>query len=63
MKKLSLDILRVDTFATTSGIAALRGTVAACSAQCTLRDCPVSYGGTCWITCWDSCFCETEWEC
>ena len=28
MKKLRLDTLRVDTFATTSGIAALRGTVA-----------------------------------
>jgi hypothetical protein len=57
MKKLSLDTLRVDTFATTSEIAALRGTVAAYSAQCTVRDCPESYGGTCWITCFETCPC------
>jgi hypothetical protein len=63
MKKLHLDALRVDTFATTAaGDANLRGTVAGREAAFSAT-CPVSYGGTCWITCWDSCFCETEWEC
>lgn len=50
MKKLNLDKLHVDTFATTSGIDAIRGTVAGYSAKCTLIDCPYSYGGTCVIT-------------
>jgi len=57
MKKLSLDTLRVETFATASDLGAVRGTVAAHSAQCTVLNCPVSYGGTCWITCFETCPC------
>lgn len=63
MKKLKLDSLAVDSFATTDRIDSTRGTVVAHSAQCTIYDCPVSYGGTCWISCWDSCYCETQFEC
>jgi hypothetical protein len=50
MKKLQLDSLKVDSFATTAEIDAMRGTVAAYSAKCTLIDCPYSYGGTCVIS-------------
>ena len=50
MKKLNLDGLKVDTFATAGEIDAIRGTVAGYSAKCTLIDCPYSYGGTCVIT-------------
>lgn len=57
MKKLRLDTLRVETFATTAAIEASRGTVVACSAQCTVLNCPESYGGTCWITCFETCPC------
>jgi hypothetical protein len=60
MKKLRLDTLRVDSFATTGDIDAVRGTVAAYSAQCTIINCPISYGGTCHVTCWDSCYCDTN---
>jgi len=51
MKKLQLDTLKVDTFATTGEIDAVRGTVAAYSAQCTIIGCPVSHRVTCEITC------------
>jgi hypothetical protein len=50
MKKLRLDALKVDSFTTTDGIDAIRGTVAGYSAQCTIINCPVSYGGTCIIS-------------
>ena len=61
MKKLRLDTLKVDGFATTAPIGAVRGTVVAHqSAQCTVINCPVSYGGTCWVTCYDSCYCDTN---
>jgi hypothetical protein len=50
MKKLQLDTLKVDSFATTDGLDTIRGTVAGYSAQCTLLNCPVSYGGTCVIS-------------
>jgi len=50
MKKLQLDSLRVDTFATTDGIDAIPGTVDGYSAKCTIINCPYSYGGTCVIT-------------
>ena len=65
MKKLRLDNLKVDSFTTTAGIEAVRGTVAAHqTAQCTEGyGCPDSYGGTCWVTCWNSCYCETVFEC
>jgi len=55
MKKLSLDTLRVDTFATTSSIATLRGTVAAYSAGCTITDCIESHKITCEISCNGTC--------
>jgi hypothetical protein len=57
MQKLRLDSLTVDSFSTTTGAMEVRGTVAGYSAQCTVRDCPVSYGGTCWITCFETCPC------
>ena len=55
MKKLSLDTLRVDTFATTSGIDTLRGTVAAHSGTCTITDCIASHRITCEISCDGTC--------
>jgi hypothetical protein len=51
MKKLSLESLRVDGFATSSAIDAMRGTVAGGSARCTILGCPYSHGGTCVISC------------
>ena len=63
MKKLHLDDLKVDGFATTARTPQERGTVQGREAAGTQAWCPVSYGGTCWITCWDSCYCETEYEC
>jgi hypothetical protein len=62
MKKLHLDTLRVDSFTTTTSESPVRGTVAGREAAMSAT-CAVSYNGTCWITCWDSCYCETEWEC
>ena len=64
MKKLRLDALAVDSFATTAPIEAIRGTVFAHqSAQCTVINCPESYGGTCWITCWATCPCTDSPDC
>jgi hypothetical protein len=61
MKKLQLDTLTVDSFATAEATAKLRGTVAARqTGQCTYRDCPDSWDGTCWMSCWDSCTCDTD---
>jgi len=55
MKKLRLDTLKVDSFPTTDGTRAIRGTVAGyvyATSRCnTLADCPYSYGGTCAISC------------
>jgi len=57
MQKLSLDTLRVETFATTSGTLSARGTVLGQEMVAkSLAGCPVSFGGTCWI----SCACDTE---
>jgi len=56
MKKLQLDGLKVDSFATTDGIDAVRGTVAGYSAKCTLYNCPVSYGGTCVVSVCQACY-------
>ena len=51
MNKLHLDDLKVDGFATTAAAEGRRGTVAGYqSAQCTILNCPVSYGGTCVIS-------------
>lgn len=50
MKKLQLDDLAVESFATSAGDLSGRGTVAGYSAKCTVFDCPYSYGGTCVIS-------------
>jgi hypothetical protein len=61
MKKLHLDALTVDSFPTTAVATKLRGTVAGhATGQCTYRDCPDSWDGTCWISCLDSCQCDTS---
>jgi hypothetical protein len=57
MKKLHLDGLRVDSFATGADAAPARGTVAAREEIDTNLHCPDSYGGTCWISCWETCPC------
>jgi hypothetical protein len=60
MKKLRLETLTVDSFTTTAVAAKVRGTVAArATGQCTYRDCPDSWDGTCWMSCWDTCYCDT----
>jgi hypothetical protein len=51
MKKLQLDDLKVDSFATTAEDGDARGTVAAHAAPDTFLNCPYSYGGTCVISC------------
>ena len=61
MKKLNLDALKVDTFATTDAIDTIRGTVNGREMVIkTPSSCPQSWNGTCWITCWDSCPCDTN---
>ena len=56
MKKLDLDILAVDTFATTARGADDRGTVLAhARTQTCNAGCPLSYGGTCVVTCAAGC--------
>lgn len=61
MKKLNLDGLKVDSFTTTDEINAVRGTVAGREMLMrTLSNCPESWNGTCWITCWESCGCDTD---
>jgi outer membrane protein assembly factor BamB len=62
MKKLHLDGLKVDSFTTSPAAPRVRGTVVARENTGT-GACPISWDGTCWVTCWDSCYCETEWEC
>ena len=51
MKKLRLDSLRVDSFATTDSVARLRGTVAGQQGWDSMSRCPESWNGTCYITC------------
>jgi hypothetical protein len=51
MKKLSLDALAVDGFATTANPGDVRGTVNGHALAPTFSDCPVSWNGTCYITC------------
>jgi hypothetical protein len=56
VKKLELGALRVEAFATAAVPAAVRGTVVARDAAIdTTLHCPVSYGGTCYITCGADC--------
>ncbi|SOD03089.1 hypothetical protein SAMN05216486_10813 [bacterium JGI 053] len=59
MKKLHLDGLKVDSFATAPRSPAVRGTVAGREIDTNLH-CPDSYNGTCWVTCWDSCQCDSS---
>jgi hypothetical protein len=49
--KLRLETLTVDSFSTTSGLAATRGTVHGHQLAQSLAGCPVSWNGTCFITC------------
>jgi hypothetical protein len=51
MQKLKLDALAVDSFSTTAGFAAARGTVNGHQRAQSLAGCPVSWNGTCFITC------------
>lgn len=60
MKKLHLDGLKVDSFATTAAVEKVRGTVAGQEMMKTLSNCPESWNGTCWISCWDTCACDTN---
>jgi hypothetical protein len=52
MKKLRLDSLTVESFATAAPSAGARGTVLA---HRTASWCPESWDGTCWVTCWETC--------
>ena len=63
MKKLRLDDLAIDSFPTASATGDLRGTVAARAARGTQLYGPVSYGGTCWISCWETCPCTDGPNC
>jgi hypothetical protein len=62
MKKLTLDRLTVDSFPTVRAPGGGRGTVAGHEIDTTLH-CPDSYGGTCWITCFDTCPCTDSPDC
>lgn len=55
MKKLKLETLKVESFDTTAAAGNLRGTVAGHEAIDTLRNCPLSYGGTCVISACRTC--------
>ncbi|MDB4951548.1 MAG: hypothetical protein JWM27_4197 [Gemmatimonadetes bacterium] len=59
MRKLHLDDLAIESFATTPDSLAGSGTVHGQEDR-TASGCPESWNGTCWITCWDSCGCETD---
>lgn len=67
MKKLKLDALTVDSFATSPAAPSGGGTVLGREATPTCPpesfDCPYSWDGTCWITCWESCPCDTGFHC
>ncbi|SOD03081.1 hypothetical protein SAMN05216486_1089 [bacterium JGI 053] len=58
MKKLQLDGLKVDSFATTAPAPRERGTVQGRELAGTLNWCPVSYGGTCIIS---VCVCDSDY--
>jgi hypothetical protein len=51
MKKLDLTALTVESFTTTSELARVRGTVNGHELARSLSGCPVSWNGTCPITC------------
>jgi len=56
-KKLRLDTLKVDGFATTPPVSQGRGTVLGQKLAGTQAWCPVSYGGTCIIS---VCVCDSD---
>jgi len=62
MKKLKLDALAVESFATVSSAPRVRGTVAGRENTGT-GACPDSWDGTCWISCWDTCPCTGGPDC
>ncbi len=62
MKKLNLDRLTVESFATTTPDPRIRGTVAA-RENTGAGYCPDSWGGTCWLTCWETCPCTDFIDC
>lgn len=52
MNKLHLNGLKVESFVTTAESPGLRGTVMGRQLErATLSGCPVSWNGTCWISC------------
>ncbi len=55
MNKLQLHALTVESFDTSALAAPSPGTVAGHEANDTLRNCPVSYGGTCVISACRTC--------
>lgn len=59
MKKLRLDSLAVDSFATTAMATGTRGTVLGREGTTTCppetADCPISWEGTCYFTCFETC--------
>lgn len=57
MKKLRLESLQVESFATTAPVAPARGTVL--GRERTASNCPESWDGTCWITCAN---CESNYD-
>lgn len=61
MKKLGLETLKVESFDTTTVTGSPRGTVAAHEGVDTLRNCPVSYGGTCVVSVCQACY--TDYPC
>jgi len=52
MKKLSLDRLRVESFGTSPGVPAARGTV---MARENTTNCPDTPYGTCYYSCFETC--------
>jgi len=56
MKKLRIETLQVESFHPAREPDPARGTVVGAEIDTTLH-CPDSYGGTCWITCFDTCPC------
>jgi hypothetical protein len=55
MKKLRLDDLTVETFATSDEPAPSQGTVVGYHLLRTAFACPESWNGTCWVTCLETC--------
>jgi hypothetical protein len=57
MKKLRLDDLTIESFPTMPAAeAGTRGTV---RGREMTGNCYDSWGGTCWLSCWETCGCDT----